>query len=91
MKIFLLILVVVGCFFAYRWQTTKPQPLPEVAVVATPVPATPTPVPKKPVQPTDMSTVKKGTAGKPQPLTRSAEIQKEMGLKGTSLDQPVKK
>ena len=85
---FLLLAVIVACFVLYRWQTQEEQK--PVVVVATPTPATPTPAPKKPEYRPDLSgraTPKSGTA----PMTRSAEIQKELGLKGTSLDERPKK
>jgi hypothetical protein len=84
MKIFLLLVVMVGCFVLYRLQT---QPKPAPVAVATPVPATPVPTPKKATPMPAIAGQKPGTA----PLTRSSEIQKGRGLQGTSLDQPARK
>jgi hypothetical protein len=88
MKIFLLLLAVVACVMLYRWQT-QPKP---VAEVTTPVPvATPKATPRATPKTAISNPAVKTGHGKPQPLTNSADVQKELGLQGTSLDRPPRK
>jgi len=92
MRIFLLLVVIAACFGLYRWQTQEKEKAAAAAALAaiTPVP-TPTPAPKKePEYRPNLgpSSPSKTAGSKQQPMTHSAEIQKQMGLQGTSLDRP---